>query len=469
MSVDVVVLGGGPGGYTAAARAAGAGRDVVLIERGELGGVCLNEGCIPSKALIQGGWLARRAAQASWIDGQVRADLRQLQTVKGAIVAGLRRGVEQLLRSSGVHVRRGDGVVEGPNRVRVDDEVIACRSLVLSTGSVERALPALPIDGEGVLSARDALELEEVPEQLVVVGGGYIGVELAGLFADLGAAVTLIEVEDDILPGFEHRIAQAVGKDLQRRGVALRTGHRVQRMVEGTVHASAADGQSWAGPADRVIVAVGRRPRAREAGIPSIGAAVGSGGFLTVDSLGRTSVPGVFAIGDLTPGPGLAHKATADARRAVDALVGRPSPGAPAGIPAVVYAGCDAATVGLGVAGARAQGLRAASVVVPMRSNPMALIGDDGRGVAELVYAEDTGLVLGLHVAGHGAAEVIGLGALALEMGAVVDDLAEVVLPHPSLAEVVSDLAGLAMARGGQAGVHSTHASDGDRSGIEPG
>ena len=493
--VDLLVIGGGPGGYSAALRAAAAGRTVTLVERDRLGGVCLNVGCIPSKALIH---VADTAAlpdetAAIGVDLQASVDLGRAQAWIGDVVGRLTGGVEQLLRDAGVTVATGTARFATARRVAVtlgdDASFYEFGSAIVATGSRSVELPGLPFDGERVLDSTAALALRHVPRRLTVVGGGYIGVELGGAFAKLGADVTIVELADQLLPGMPLGLARTLERALRARGLTIRLGTKVLErdgddlVVEGpsgearlpvglTVEdrepappvapgapigpgvppvapGSATDNGEGAGE-DVVVVAVGRRPNTDSLGLGQAGARLDSDGRIMV-AADRRAAKDVYAIGDITPGPALAHKATAEAEVAVTAAGGRRAAFDPAAIPAVVFSDPQVVTVGLTVEQAAEEGAEATSFRFPLSASGRALALGHPEGYVEIVTERGGGTtggtVLGVHMVGAGVAELAAEAALALEMGATAEDLALTIAPHPTLSEALAEAAMGALGR----------------------
>ncbi|HEV8623313.1 MAG TPA: dihydrolipoyl dehydrogenase [Acidimicrobiia bacterium] len=477
--VDLLVIGGGPGGYSAALRAAAAGRTVTLVERDRLGGVCLNIGCIPSKALIH---VADTAALpdetgAIGVDLQASVDLDRAQAWIGDVVGRLTGGVEQLLRDAGVTLATGTARFATARRVAVtlgdDANFYEFKSVVLATGSRTVELPGLPFDDERIIDSTAALALRRVPPRLTVVGGGYIGVELGGAFAKLGAEVTIIELADQLLPGMPLGLARTLERALRARGVTIRLGTKVLEregndlVVEGPSGearlpigaaaserrpAPAADGDS--GPDGVVIVAVGRRPNTDSLGLSQAGIKLDTDGRIVV-AADRRAAPDVYAIGDITPGPALAHKATAEAEVAVTAAGGRRAAFDPATIPAVVFSDPQVATVGLTAEQAGQLHLAAPDQISTFRfplsasGRALALARPEGyvEVVAERGGGPTGGTVLGVHMVGAGVAELAAEAALAIEMGATAEDLALTIAPHPTLSEALAEAAMGALGR----------------------
>jgi len=458
--VDLLVIGGGPGGYAAALRAAAAGRTVTLVERERIGGVCLNVGCIPSKALIHVADTAGLPAEAAVIGVDLAAsvDLDRAQTWIGDIVGRLTGGVEQLLRDAGVTLSTGTARFATARRVAVtlgdDATFYEFGSVVLATGSRPVEPASLPFDGVRVLDSTAALALRRVPDRLTVVGGGYIGVELGGAFAKLGADVTIVEMADQLLPGMPLGLARVLERAVRARGVTVRLGTKVLG-VDGddlVVEGPAGEGRlpMGAGGGDGVvIVAVGRRPNTDSLGLAQAGVPLDGDGRIVV-APDRRAAADVYAIGDITPGPALAHKAFAEAEVAVAAAGGRRAAFDPATIPAVVFSDPQVATVGLTAEQATEAGADATSFRFPLAASGRALALARPEGYVEIVAERGGaggGTVVGVHMVGAGVAELAAEAALAVELAATVEDVALTIAPHPTLSEALAEAAMGALGR----------------------
>jgi dihydrolipoamide dehydrogenase len=446
---DVLVVGGGPGGYTAALRAAAAGRSVTLVEQDRLGGVCLNVGCIPSKALIHVAATAALPAESAafGVDLTASVDMTRVQRWIGEVVGRLSGGVHDLLRGAGVTVVTGTARFATARRVAVwegtrgpggesgDAQFFEFGSAIVATGSRPVELPGLAFDGERVLDSTAALSLTRIPPRLAVVGGGYIGLELGTAFAKLGSRVTLVELAAQLLPGMDPGLARVVERALKRRGVDVRLDTKALGTDGADLVVEGGAGEARI-PADAVIVAAGRRPNTSELGFDQVGVALDGDGLVVVDPA-RRAARGVYAIGDITPGPALAHKATAEAEVAARAATGRPAAFDPATIPVVVFSDPEVATVGATkdqVPGARV--LR-----FPLAASGRAQVLGRPEGYVEIVADPGDGTVLGVHMVGAGVAELAAEGALAVEMAATAEDLALTIAPHPTLSEALAEAA----------------------------
>jgi dihydrolipoamide dehydrogenase len=458
VETDLLVLGGGPGGYVAAIRAGQLGLDVTLVDRDGLGGVCLNVGCIPSKALITMSHLAYKVQHLTDAGIHVQGlevRMPELQAWKQGVVDRLVGGVRQLLEANGVAVVRGTGTFTGPHELRVQGEFesqrVRFKQAIVATGSRPVELGALPFDHEVVCDSTDALAWTEVPAQLCVVGGGYIGLELGTVYAKLGSQVTVLEATDGLLPGTDPALVRVVARRLKELGVRVELGTKatgVRRAKRGpaTVEAQGPQG-SFTVPADRVLVTVGRVPLSQGIGLEALGLAPDGRGFLAVDAQRRTTVPHVFAIGDVAGGPLLAHKASHEGKVAAEVAAGEASGYDVRFVPAVIYTDPEIASVGYTEAQAREAGHEVVTGRFPFAALGRALTTGEGEGYGQVVADAATGELLGLHVVGPEASNLIAEGGLALEMFATLEDIAGTIHAHPTLPEVVMEAAEAALGR----------------------
>lgn len=448
---ELLVLGGGPGGYTAAARAAELGKQVVLVESSQLGGTCLNVGCIPSKAIItlahDFSRTVHRMNTSTGFTGSVDIDLEAAMRWKDGIVDGLRAGVSSMLGK--VEVVQGTGRFIGPDRVAVenDDGVVHFRfeHAIIATGSRPIEISTLPFDGVRVVDSTGALLFDVVPERLVVVGGGYIGIELGTAYAMLGSAVTVVEAADRLMTGFDSDVVELVRQRLDECGVQVMTeaqavGH------DGTAVLVEHGGATVEVPADRVIVAVGRRPNTDDLQLEDVGLSVGPGGLIQVDDARRTASPRVYAIGDVVEGPALAHKAVAEGRVAAEAICGGVV-GFDQLVPRIAFCSPELAAVGLGEDEARAAGVDVTVGMARFDSNGRAVTLSESSGLVKVIGDSQSGVVLGVQIAGPSASELIAEAALAVESGLRVADIALTVHSHPTLSEAVQAAARVAQRR----------------------
>lgn len=455
-SVDLLVVGGGPGGYVAALRAAQLGRNVVLVDRyGErgVGGVCLNVGCIPSKALIEIATAAHHAGSLAHagLRGSGTVHLGEWQKWRNGVVDELTGGIRALLKAAGVAVLAGELRFTRPTQAVVETPDGQARFLeftdaVIATGSRPSGMPHLPRDGVHVLDSTDLLGLTEIPATLAVIGGGYVGLELGTAFAKLGATVTIVEAADRVLPTLDAGLSRPVVSRLRQLGATVLAGTLAED-YDGESLKVSHGGSSAQVRADAVLVAVGRTPNTTDLGLDRLGMSVGDRGLLDVAPDRRLSRH-VAAIGDVTPGPALAHKASAEGLVAAEALSGRRVAFDPIAVPSVVFSDPEVASAGLSEAQARSDGLDVAVATFPLTASGRAATMSAGQqGFLRLVADNETGAVVGVHIVGPHASELIGEGVLAIEMGATLDDLAGTIHPHPTLSEQYAEAAHLALGR----------------------
>lgn len=455
MGTQLLVIGGGPGGYVAAIRAAQLGVETTLVEQEEVGGICLNHGCIPSKALIHGADWAHRVSQGKELGIAVKGlkvDTAQLQEWKQEVVRKLTSGVERLLQANGVQIVKGKAVFQSPKKVLVESEhgtqAIEFKHCILATGSRSVELPGFEFDGEVVLSSRHALRLREVPEKLVVIGGGYIGLELGTVFAKLGAQVTVIEMMEQLLPGTDPELVRVVERRLQALGVEVHTQSKAKALKKGKsgVRLTAETPQGEVSvEADRVLVSVGRRPNTQEIGLEQAQIELDERGFVRVDDQLRTTNPRVWAIGDVAGPPMLAHKASHEGLVAAEIIAGRPAGPDWTAVPAVIFTDPEIAYVGLTEREAQEQGYEVLTGRFPFAALGRALFLGETDGFVKIVADKDNHVVLGVQIVGPEASTLIGEATLAVEMGARLEDLAWTVHAHPTLPEALMEAAEAAL------------------------
>ena len=436
--IDVIVLGGGPGGYTAAARLVELGFSVVLVERGDLGGVCLNVGCIPSKALITVAHDTQRSFERT--GGRLPLDWPGTQRWKANVVRQLVDGVGQLLNR--VTVVHGTGRLLDNDRVAVEaeDHVEHYRyqHCILATGSRPTPVTQLAVDADGglVVDSTGALAFESVPARLVVVGGGYIGMELGMAYARLGSTAHILEAASHILAGFETELVKVVETRARELGITIHVNTTAVQISTGRDAVVLADGTVLR--ADKILVSVGRVPNTEDLQLEDAGLSTGPSGLIAVDSQCRTANPKVFAIGDITTGPALAHKASAQARVAAEAIAGQAS-GFDQLVPLVAFTDPELASVGLGEVEARAAGHNVVVGKARFAHSGRALTLGETGGLVKVVADRSTGVIVGVHIAGPSASDLIGEATLMLEMGARLDDVVATIHPHPTLSESLHD------------------------------
>ncbi len=453
---DLVVIGGGPGGYSAAIRASQLGRSVTLVERGDIGGVCLNVGCIPSKALIE---LSNRFHELDGLAkrGVVTEDahidpIALSQTVTGS-VERLTSGVRQLLKAADVEIVEGEASFVGPNEVRIraahETSRIKFKDCILATGSSPRELDGFAVDHQRVLDSTDLLFSPVVRRDLIVIGGGYIGIELGSAHARLGTRVTILEMAPEILMGVEPEIQRTLRGVLKQMGVEVHTGIAVKgfKIAGDAVVVEIQNGSdSKEIRAGSVAVMVGRVPNlGPDLGLGEAGVTIGADQRVIVDEQMRTANPHVFAIGDIVPGPMLAHKAYYEAKVAAEVAAGHAAGNDATVIPAVIFTEPEVASAGLGEQEARTR--HGDNVVVarfPYRANGRAIVLGAAVGEVKLIALKDSKRLLGVHIVGVDASNLISEAALAIELGATIDDLALTIHPHPTLSEMYPEAAEVA-------------------------
>lgn len=452
IKTEVVVVGGGPGGYTAAFYAADMGKKVILIEKDKrLGGVCLNRGCIPSKALLNVAHTisdARESAHRGIVFEPPKVDVAKLRAWKESIVQKLCGGIAMLAQKRGVQVIYGRAHFEGSQTLRIETEqgqqFVNYDKAIVATGSKPALPKAFDLGNPRIMTSTEALETEDIPENLLVVGGGYIGMELGTVYATLGSKVVMVEALDSILLGADADLVRPVMAYAKKAFKEVRLKAKVLKMSTSGKQIKVEmelDGKKSEELYDRVLVAVGRVPNAAHMGLENTKAVIDEKGFIKVDAQQRTNDEAIYAIGDIAGGILLAHKAFREARIAVDAIVGESTSPEKFVIPAVVFTDPEVAWCGLTEAEAKAQGREVEIAKFPWGASGRALTFDRPDGLTKLVIDPQTERVLGVGMVGHGAGELIAEGVVAVEMGATVKDLALCVHPHPTLSETVMEAA----------------------------
>ena len=447
--VDVAVVGGGPGGYSAAFRCAELGLETVVVDLDKrLGGACLFEGCIPSKALLHVAAVlgeAERAREFGVDFGEPRISLDPLRKWKSERVIGkLARGLAGVARGKNVEVIGGRAAFEDARSLRItgdEPQKIRFKHAILATGSAPAGLPGLEIQSERVMDSTAALEVPDVPGSLLVIGGGYIGLELGQVYAALGSQVTVVEMLEGLLTGVDRDLVQHLARRCERMFKAIRLGTRVSALRDtgGGIEARLGDG----GPEtfDRVLVAVGRRPQTRELGLETTRARVTERGFVEVDARGRTADPHVWAVGDITGEPMLAHRAMRQGKVVAEAIAGRPAAFDNVVVPAVVFTDPEVAWCGLTETEAAREGRAVKIAKFQWAASGRAATLGRSDGLTKLVVDPETGRVLGVGIVGPGAGELIAEGALAVETALVAEDLALTIHAHPTLSETLMEAA----------------------------
>lgn len=449
---DLLVLGGGTGGYVAAIRAAQLGLKTALVEKAKVGGTCLHQGCIPTKALLHTAELLhqfKHGEQYGLKAAGVNLDYPKTLTYKNQVVSQLHRGVQALLKKNKVETFDGWGTLTEPTRIAVDQdgktETLTAKDVIIATGSVPRALPNLPFDGKRVLSSDDVLKLETIPGSILILGGGAIGVEFASMYADFGSEVTLVEMQPHILPQDDEEIAAELTKQFSARKIRVLAGTRLEdvKVSDSGVKAAAVggDGKREAVSAECILVAIGRSAVTEGVGLDSVGVSMDRG-FIRTDDHYRTNVDHVYAIGDVIGGYLLAHVAAHEGMIAVETIAGaRPETLSPQRVPRVTYCRPEVASLGFTADEAEAAGHRVKTGVFPFRGNGRALILGQAAGMVKLVADAETDALLGAHIIGPNASDLINEVALARFLEGTAWEMAESVHAHPTVSEALHEAA----------------------------
>ncbi|WP_324174240.1 dihydrolipoyl dehydrogenase [Staphylococcus pseudintermedius] len=450
IETDTIVIGAGPGGYVAAIRAAQLGQKVTIVEKGNLGGVCLNVGCIPSKALLNVSHRfeqAQHGADLGITAENVSLDFDKVQSFKGSVVSKLTGGVESLLKGNKVEIVRGEAYFVDEHSLRVMDDKSAqtynFKNAIVATGSRPIQIPNFEFGGR-ILDSTGALNLQEVPKKLVVVGGGYIGSELGTAYANFGTEVTILEGAKEILGGFEKQMVAPVKKEMKAKGMIIETEALAKSAEEtdnGVKVTYEVKGEEKTIEADYVLVTVGRRPNTDELGLEEVGVKLTDRGLVEVDKQSRTSVDSIYAIGDIVPGLPLAHKASYEAKVAAEAIAGQNSEVDYIGMPAVCFTEPELAQVGYTEAQAKEEGLDIKASKFPYQANGRALSLNDTNGFVKLVTLKEDDRLIGAQVVGTNASDVIAELGLAIEAGMNAEDIALTVHAHPTLGEMSMEAA----------------------------
>lgn len=453
LDIDTLVIGAGPGGYVAAIRAAQLSQKVLIVDKSELGGVCLNRGCIPSKALIAAAHQFE-SAQHGEVFGvtaeNVKVDFAKTQEFKNSVVKKMTSGVTSLMKGNKIEVFNGECMFISDTEARVFNDHESPRyrfkHCIIATGSRPIELKPFPFGGR-ILSSTEALELPEIPKSMIVIGGGYIGAELGQMYSKFGTKVTIIEGLDTVLPGFDKDMTRLVAKNMAKTGIEIVTNAKAESAVQNDKEVTvkySVGGESKEVTADYLLVTVGRRPNTDgELGLDLIGLELDERGLIKVDHQGRTSIPTIFAIGDVVPGLALAHKASYEGKIAAEAIAGLTSVVDYKVIPAVVFTDPECSSVGLTEKEAKDKGYKVKSGKFPFAGNGRAVSLNSPEGFIKIVANSENNLVLGAQIVGIEASNLIAELGLAIEMGATLEDIALTIHAHPTLGEIVMEAAEL--------------------------
>lgn len=446
---ETVVIGAGPGGYVAAIRAAQLGQKVTVIEAEHIGGVCLNVGCIPSKALITAGHRYQEAQHSDFLGLSVKdaqLDFAKTQQWKDQqVVKTLTSGVGMLLKKNGVEVIMGRGQFTGPQSMTITtkngEEKLEFKQAIVATGSRPIEIPGFKFEGR-VLDSTGGLNLKEIPKKLIIIGGGIVGSELGGAYRNLGSEVTIIEGSPTIVPNFEKDISEIVAKRFKQNGVKIFTNAKAKKAVEtknGVAVEVEIKGKTQTIEADYVMVTVGRRPNTENLGLEKAGVTLTDRNLIKVDEQYRTSQKTIFAIGDIVEGLALAHKASYEAKVAAEVISGKNVAKDYRAIPAICFTDPEVATVGYTQAEAKAAGIKAKTANFPMQANGRALSLNATEGFVRLVFEAETELILGAQIVGVNASDLVAELTLAIESYLTLEDISLTIHGHPTLSEMVMD------------------------------
>ncbi|MGH1831278.1 dihydrolipoyl dehydrogenase [Enterococcus gilvus] len=446
---ETVVIGAGPGGYVAAIRAAQLGQKVTVIEAEHIGGVCLNVGCIPSKALITAGHRYQEAQHSDFLGLSVKdaqLDFTKTQQWKDQqVVKTLTSGVGMLLKKNGVDVIMGRGQFTGPQSMTITtkngEEKLEFKQAIVATGSRPIEIPGFKFEGR-VLDSTGGLNLKEIPKKLIIIGGGIVGSELGGAYRNLGSEVTIIEGSPTIVPNFESDISAIVAKRFKQNGVKIFTNAKAKKAVEaanGVAVEVEIKGKTQTIEADYVMVTVGRRPNTENLGLEKAGVTLTDRNLIKVDEQYRTSQKTIFAIGDIVEGLALAHKASYEAKVAAEVISGKNVAKDYRAIPAICFTDPEVATVGYTQAEAKAVGIKAKTANFPMQANGRALSLNATEGFVRLVFEAETELILGAQIVGVNASDLVVELTLAIESYLTLEDISLTIHGHPTLSEMVMD------------------------------
>ncbi|MAX52256.1 MAG: dihydrolipoyl dehydrogenase [Methylophaga sp.] len=455
LHAEVLVLGSGPGGYTAAFRAADLGKQVVMVERHErIGGVCLNVGCIPSKALLHTAQIINEAEEMSHHGvkfNKPQIDIRELESWKSSVVNQLTGGLKALAKTRKVTIVQGEGSFTSPNTLKVEgpdgEKTISFDHCIIAAGSRVTKIPVFPNDDPRMMDSTDALELEDIPEKLLVIGGGIIGLEMATVYDALGSKITVVELQDSLIPGADKDIVKPLLKRVEQNydNIYLNTKvSNIEPKEDGLLVTFEGKDAPEQAMFDKILVAVGRSPNGKLINAEAAGVIVTDHGFIETDGQMRTNVPHIFAIGDIVGQPMLAHKATHEGKVAAEVIAGQKSVFEPMTIPSVAYTDPEVAWMGMSEDEAKKQGIDYVKGAFPWAASGRSLSLGRDEGLTKAIFEKETGRLIGAGIVGPNAGELIAEAVLALEMGADAEDIGLTIHPHPTLSETLGFAAEMA-------------------------
>jgi len=439
---EVVVIGAGPGGYVAAIRLAQLGKKVVLVDEDKLGGICLNYGCIPSKAMISASGLFNKIKQSSKIGiktGKVTIDFSKMQEWKDGIVSKLNKGIEFLCKKNNVTIVKGTAVFESSNRLKISNgkriSYIDFEKAIIATGSKPVELSNFKFDGKKIISSKGALYLKEIPKNFVVIGGGYIGLEIGTIYAKLGSKVSIVEMEDQILPGFDKNVVNVIQKNLEKLDVNIYVNAKADKIENNKIAIDSKEKGKVLLDADKVLVAVGRYSNTKDLGIENTKIKLNKNGFVNVDKNLMTDDEDIYAIGDVSVGPMLAHKASMQGKIAAGIIAGEKVSYDNFVVPAVVFTDPEIASVGLSEDEAKDKGIKVKTGKFPFSVSSRAMTREETQGFVKVIANEADDKIIGVQIVGSDASDLISEASLAIKMNSTIEDLASTIHPHPTLSE----------------------------------
>ena len=451
---QAIVIGGGPGGYVSAIRLGQHGIKTLLVEKDALGGECLNRGCIPSKILINGVNIFWAAKNSPWIISEkLSVDFRKLQSFKNGVLRRLRAGIKYLLNGNGVKVVEGEARLKSENKISVklkdgSEKEFVGENIVIATGSEHISLPMIPFDGKKVFSSSDALNLQEVPRKMLIVGGGVAGLEIGTFYAKLGAKLTIVELMPQILPGLEKDLVECVEKTLKSLGAEIYVNSKVvSSKISDNIVKAQVEGkdESFEVEADCAVVSVGKRASTKELGVEEAGIETDKRGFIIVDDHLKTNVKNIYAIGDVTGPPFLAHRASYHGLIAAENIAGKDLRVDESCIPSAIFTDPEIAFVGLTRDEAEKKGFKPKVGKFPFSALGRALAERHGEGFVRIVVDESSGRILGAQMVGAHVSELIAEIALAMRNGLTIEQLARTIRPHPTYSEIITEAAEAAL------------------------
>jgi dihydrolipoamide dehydrogenase len=451
---EVVVIGAGPGGYVAAIRLAQLGKKVVLVDEDKLGGICLNYGCIPSKAMISASGLFNKIKQSSKIGiktGKVTIDFSKMQEWKDGIVSKLNKGIEFLCKKNNVTIVKGTAVFESSNRLKISNgkriSYIDFEKAIIATGSKPVELSNFKFDGKKIISSKGALYLKEIPKNFVVIGGGYIGLEIGTIYAKLGSKVSIVEMEDQILPGFDKNVVNVIQKNLEKLDVNIYVNAKADKIENNKIAIDSKEKGKVLLDADKVLVAVGRYSNTKDLGIENTKIKLNKNGFVNVDKNLMTDDEDIYAIGDVSVGPMLAHKASMQGKIAAGIIAGEKVSYDNFVVPAVVFTDPEIASVGLSEDEAKDKGIKVKTGKFPFSVSSRAMTREETQGFVKVIANASDDKIIGVQIVGSDASDLISEASLAIKMNSTIEDLASTIHPHPTLSESLMEAAEATMGK----------------------